>query len=248
MKPTQILWEGAGRPISKRGKIIESNAPCAVCGGYSDRMVAMESALPKSSFSGQDTIVVPTSSAVCEACCWSMEGKPSTSLRMWSILYREDGKTEPSDEKAPPAGPNATLRNKSDMRPMLDALLDPPSGWWFCSLADSGKIHVVIYAKPNYGAGRWVIRFEREDIASTPEKFGKIVHHISTLMAAGYSKTEINKREPQFKKIRQTGMDFWRSHIKELGPGKNGAVERLATFLLREKTADEYRDRTAHCA
>lgn len=239
-----LAWQSAGRPSSARGKIILDDGPCAVCAGRLDRKVSASVALPRSSFSGQDALAVPTSDKVCEACAWSMEGRPPKTLRMWSVVYREDGRSCASAATAPDLGPRVCLINKADPAPALDVLLAPPVGPWFCALADSGKIHVLPYATVNHGRGRWVVRFERENIPGTSRGLASKVYHAAHLLRAGFSKRDVSSREPSPARVAKLGIDLWREHVTALGP-RPDALERLAIFLLRKETRDEYIERTA---
>ncbi len=242
---TQMLWISAGQPKSIKGKPVETNEPCALCGFRSSRMVTFKSAISHASFSGYAELAEPTSSAICEACSWALEGKPPNTLRMWSIVCADDLVDSVREKGAPDFGPDVHVLNKHNLDPVLSILLDPPSGRWFCALADSGKIHVVPYCKVNAGRGRWSVQLERETIWGTPDRFKKIVHHVASLLDAGFAKRDISGRSPPIKRLAEIGIDLWRQHIIALGPGRGGQLERTAIFLLKKETANGWKKTTA---
>lgn len=240
---SQLVWSSAGKPLPRRSTDYIGESRCAICGGWDRRCLPLESACPKASFSGHQDMQWLESGAVCRACAWAMEGRPPDTLRMWSILYREDREANPSNPSAPNCGPWVHLENKGNLDAIGCALLTPPQKPWCLSIADSGKIHILPYTPTNTGEdrNRWRIRIERENVHGTSDVFGKIMYHISVLIGAGFSKRHILSRDPPPCELVKKGINIWRENIAALPAFGNTQMERIALMIVRKDNANEWR-------
>lgn len=185
-----------------------------------------------SSFTDHDVLARPSSPWVCVPCAWTLTGKPPDTLRLWSLVYREDRDAAASHEKAPSLGPRIHLQNKADPSEADAVLRDPPDSPWVCTVADSGKIHTVPFAQINAGRA-WTARFERWDVRSTSDEYARIADAMQALMDAGFSKADISG-EPSPGRLLRCGMELWREHDATLRPYRGGPLFDLALFLRRK--------------
>lgn len=243
---TQLVWKSAGFPKPRRISEDVGATRCAICGGWDEYCLPLDTACPKSSFSGHQDMKWMESEAVCRACTWSMEGRPPNTLRMWSILYREDCEAAPSNSSAPNCGPWVHLENKGNLDAVGHVLLNPPWKPWCLSIADSGKIHILPYTPTNTGEDRkcWIIRIERENVHGSINEFGKIMHSISVLVGSGFAKKYILSRDPPPGELVKRGINIWKDNIDELPVFGNTSIERIALMIIRKDNADEWRKRT----
>lgn len=248
MTACQIVWKCAGKPAAKRtAGASEQPGRCALCGGWDKRSVPLAAACPPASFSGYPDMQWPSSNRACRACAWATEGKPPNTLRMWTIVAREDGEVFESAEKAPGIR-GVHLTNKGNFDFVGEMLLSPPQCAWCVAVADSGKIHVLPYTPMNRGGGRWQVRMDRENIYGTPEVMGKMIHHIASLIAAGYRRGSVLGRNPSPSELNKHGIDIWKKHIVALPEVGGSAGERLATMIARKDSAHEWAGRTREYA
>ena len=228
---TQLLWLAAGRP-DPRKPVHEADASCFWCGVRVSEGCRVRDVCG-SSFTDHDVAAVPTSPWVCVPCTWTMTGRPPDTLRLWSVIYREDREAAPSHEKAPNLGPRLHLQNKADPSEFDALLREPPYGPWIASVADSGKIHVVPFARINRGR-RWCVRFERHDVRSTSEEYSRVADATQALYDAGFSKGDI-EHGPSPSRLLRCGVELWRANDELLLPYRGGALFQLVMFLMRKK-------------
>lgn len=240
---SQLIWRSAGCPSGQRGELAEDvDGVCALCGHGDTATVALTVACPPASFGGWQQMRWPSSDRVCRACTWAMEGKPPNTLRMWSILYRGDGV---SGGIGPDMGDMCGAFNRSDLSAVLECLCWPPDCEWSAGLAESGKVHIVPYMTVNRGAGAWSIRVDRVTFRSDPATTRRVVHHVSSLIDAGFRVKAILDRNPPIRDLVKFGLDTWKRHIEALGPLSAGQVERIAAMIIKKEKANEWRERTS---
>lgn len=231
---TQIVWDAVGRPAHQHESDVATFL-CAFCGWQSSSGVPIKHAI-KDSFSDYRDLAVWSSTHVCDACVWAMSGIPPNTIRMWSILWREDGHVPRSHENSLWHVKGAHFSNKSDLSAFVDVLLNPPSCRWLMALADSGQIHLLPFAVVNMPlAKQWQVRLERNDIRSTPDDFRVVHGHASCLYTAGFSKADILSGQPQPSAIYKHGIDVWREHGQALQPWFGSKQLELALFLIRKE-------------
>jgi hypothetical protein len=231
--PTRILWDGAGKPAPSKSPSRPGSDPCYWCGLPCDGGGVRAQDVCGKMFSDHESAEIPWSKSVCVPCAWVMEGKGGNTLRSWSVVYREDKTMPPSNSAVHPRflAPHAWIGSKDDLSPVVDVLLDPPEGRWFCSVASSGKIHTLPHTRLNFGSGRWSVRFERLHVVSTTEAFRRVNLLTSLLLKLGFGKNDIVTLNPHPSKLAKYGVKEWRQFATELAPEKNSALLRLVVFL-----------------
>lgn len=236
MSLTQIIWEACGRPDHGRpSHQARSARPCCICGDSITSGVASAHGISKT-YSNFRELRSIASGLVCDACVWAMAGRPPLTLRLWSVLWREDGHTLQSSTNCPwqPAGVRFT--NKGDIEDFQSVLLDPPRCKWGMSIADGGKIHVLPFAPINAGnSDGWRVRIDDLTVSSSGSEFSAITKHAAILYDLGFSKTDILSGQPQPSSLKKHGVDEWRQHHSCLRPWFRSVQLRLALFFLRRE-------------
>lgn len=236
---SQLIYEDAGSPDVK-GK--PCNKPCAVCGGYGETGLPIET-LP-GTFTAYDQMLSPDSDIVCSACVWAMSGRPPDTLRLWSFVYRETG--EHIESPRPKGiGPRTWAGNKADMSPVRKILLDPPEGAYAVTLADSGQIHVLPFAPVSVGR-EWSVQLDRHRIDGRPEQLKHLLFHSASLLLAGFGREEVEKGVPNthnYMKAREA----WHRHMPHL----DGSLDRrwcgsrmlsLSLFIINKRDLENVID------
>lgn len=246
LSPTQAVWSAAGRPMPTQRPVSARAGLCAVCGGSdSTHWTTLADGL-SDAFSDFRDLRQPSSPDICAACVWAMQGKPPNCLRMWSVLWREDGLVPPSRDGAPSsmAGPGVHLNNKGDMSAFVEALLSPPPCVWIGAVAETGQIHTVPFSTLNMpNSTRWSVRLERGTVTSDSQTLGRVLHHATSLLAAGYSKGDVETLTPHPASLRKA-MQAWRDHAPHLVDAKGSRLLDLALILVRKETIEDVRRRT----
>ncbi len=170
-----------------------------------------------------------------------MTGRPPDTLRLWSLVYREDRAAAVSHASAPNLGSYVHLQNKADPSEFDAILRDPPTTTWICSIADGGKIHVVPHARINHGADTWCVRYERFNVHSNTAEYIKLAGAMQALLDVGFSKGDI-KTEPSPGRLVRCGIDMWRTYDSLLRRYRGGALFEVALFLRRRKDGNTDRD------
>jgi hypothetical protein len=239
---SHILHADAGSPgIAKPA--VDCNCNCAFCGAPTTQGVRVKDAFGPG-FTDWDKLAHPGSGHVCVPCVWLLGGQPPQTLRLWSVLYREDWHAPPGNPKAAYAvGPRTWLTSKGDLSHVIDTLLDPPECPWVCSLADSGQIHTVPFAQVNHGSAGWVVRYEREDIASHPREFAEVLWHAVSLLSAGFIRDDLATLDPHPAKLVKHGIDVWRQHAEPLKPYRRSPLLALAITMCKRDEYDNVRGR-----
>jgi len=239
-----LLWRAAGRPDPRR-KTFAAQGQCYWCADRIDGQACKVDDVITDSFTDQDQAFARSSQWLCIACAWAMTGRPPDTLRMWSLAYREDGATMPAHHEACsvlPALSNVTAQNKADPSVFRGMLRSPPSiGQWFVSIADSGQVHVLPFAPVNSGSGRYGVRFERNTVWAYPADYVRVDDAYGALMAAGFSKGEIESGEPYVSRISANG-SAWSRHFPTIRPHLNSGLLGLISFLIRKDKNDDSRE------
>jgi len=217
---------------------------CAMCGNiawHCGKAAPLRDALG-AGFTDWDKLAQPGSPAVCQACVFVMGSKPPETFRLWSVVYRSDWDEAPSsnDKFAYLKGPKTFATTKADMGPVVDTLIDPPRdelAHWSVSIADSGQIHTLPFARINWSDGPWTIRYEREDVSSTPREFAEILYHAMSLLCAGFIREDVLSLDPHPSKLVKHGIDVWRRHAEPLRSWRRSPHLALAVTLAKR---DEY--------
>ncbi len=232
----QIIWDACGQPVHGRPSYqLKTAKPCCVCGTMVTRGVSAAKGLSKT-YSNFRELRSIASSVCCDACIWSMAGKPPMTLRLWSVLWREDGQVLPSSSKSPWQPEGVRFTNKGDITDFQTVLLDPPRCVWGMSIADGGKIHVLPFAPLNTVLGdNWCVRIDDLTVRSSGLEFTEITEPAAILYAAGFSKASILSGAPQPSALKKHGVEVWRTHAAPLRRWHNSVQLRLAVFFLRRE-------------
>jgi hypothetical protein len=212
-------------------------ASCSICGAACDGAAVRSKVAIKSSFSDHRDLRLPASEWCCCACTWSMEGKPPDTFRMWSVVWREDQKTPVGAGPSHWQAPGLYLTNKGDTSELLSMLLDPPRCRWAMAVADSGKIHTMVFAPINLaGSTHLAVRHERNDVRCLSSEFSEIHTHVEALLRAGYAKRDVLGGNPQPSSLLKRGIDVWRHHGLLLRRWSSSPLLALAVALSKKPT------------
>lgn len=238
---SQHVWRATGAPPLPGQR---DAAPCCVCGGDGAPVVDADGQL-SDSFSAHRDMASISSRGLCVACAHAMAGKPPATWRLWSVLWREDGVSE-SRAGAPWSGLGLTLTNRAQTRMLLTTLLHPPACAWGMALADSGQIHVMPLAPLNLaGVRAWHVRLERNNVRCAPDGFRMLVHACASLVAAGFTRTEVEALEPHSSSLVKYGAHVWRQHAAVLRSVVRSPLMDLALFMVRKEEAADVANLTA---
>lgn len=237
--PARILWNAAGRPDPGKPRTSYSG-PCYLCGYSCDREgIPTKHSIPDT-FTDQHRAASVESPCVCVPCGWSIAGQPPNTLRLWSWAWREDGSLQTTAEKCLWRWPGVHACNKADASVLVQLLLAPPEGRWFASVAESGQLHVVPFARVNVGADRWTVAYDRETVTSTPRQLAELLWHVCKLMEAGFFWGEILSGEPASSRLIEAGIDPWRRHDSHVRRHRGGPLLRLLRTCMKGEQWGEY--------
>lgn len=146
-----------------------------------------------SNFTDQNKVRLPASEMVCEACCYicswteppgrpSKEGsKKGTHWRMFSHLW-EDG----WEGIQAPGYANAHKGEKPTIRAFIER---EHQGLWFAAITDSGKKHVIPWAKMNARGRSGIVSLDDQNVAVPRDV--SLVETMTRLLTLGASKQDI---------------------------------------------------------
>lgn len=259
MIPTHAVHKAIGMPQPQKAKGLREMHPeefCLVCGQTYPECVPANVAIP-STDTDRDRFIAPWSDVVCTACVWCSEGRPPDTIRMWSILYREDGDLEnpglfreyitaKQKEKGTSYGVSALLGcedvlalvNKANLSSIVRTLVNPPQSPWAACLADSGQIHLLRFARMNVGR-QWTILLEREEIEGDSDTFSRVLWHVASLRQAGFHTNDIETLSPHPRSLREAPL-AWMTHARKV-LRERPDLRDLALFLCTKDFTDEYR-------
>lgn len=244
MTACQLIWHSAGCPRPPK-KTTTGGGQCYICGHQCDEEHVSTKLICGPNYTNHASARIPWSPCVCVPCAWVMSGRPPDTLRMWSVVYRDDGRVYPSDPKAPEID-NTHLASRSETMGLLDTLLSPPDkGKWFVAITTSGKIHTLPFTPVNNGQDTWSVRFERETITSSITEIAHVIRHTTELLSVGYSRGEVERLDPHPAKVAKHGISHWKKHAGFLRPYVTSNLLRLVTFLSRKETYDNCKFRTS---
>jgi hypothetical protein len=254
MSMTYAMWEDAGCPdIAKPKHPAPSCSFCAMCGNM--MIFEMQAVRAKDAFgpgfTDFDKLPKPNSPWVCVPCVWAMGGQPPNTFRMWTVAYHQDNPAPPGNEKAVyPHGPNTQCTSKADMSYPLTLLLQHQKTAWGLAIAESGQIHTLPFTVLNRGDTwgllfnhdhPWQVRYEREDIISTPREFGTVLYHVASLLLAGFIREDVMLLNPHPSKLVKYGISLWREHAEPLEKYKKSPLLQMAMAFMKKETLDDVR-------
>lgn len=238
--PTTMLWELAGRPDvdGAKGRMLkEHRGICCVSGEHAEVTADATKALG-TSFTDRGMFRAPDSTRVGGPALWACSGKGTRTLRLWSIIAAPEGDLPDSHEKAFIQRPGLWLGNRSDTRPIIDTLTDPPNGQWLMSIAVSGQKHVAPYATVNRVGGRWTVRMESTNVTSTPEEWQDVHGHALALRRLGTRAEDVLTGTPPLMKTAEQ-YQAWHSHAESLANYHHSPLLELALWTITKPIMEE---------
>lgn len=197
--PSRAYWIECGKPAVEDEQDAPAGALCCLCASALDgRGVRLSDA--GCTFVNQTNMRTPHSSWLCVQCFWSTKWKcppgrtnkdkqtgegggaakglsPAMLGHRWEVLA--DGTTRYG---------NHTKADKSDLRAWLRA---PKAGWWWCTIADSGKKHTIAWAPLNYGSARGArVLFDEQEIELGDHA---LIDDLCALLTAGATKASVER-------------------------------------------------------
>lgn len=236
-RATRVLHRAAGFPDPRKKVFPTRNlrAPCYWCGMPLRDLACKTRDVCSASFTDHDVAVVPTSAFVCPSCTWCMTGRPPDTLRLWTVTFAPGIPCPANHPKAQDLGAEIHLQNKKNPTHTVRVLREPPAGDWVCSVADTGKIHVVPFALVNRGQGPWIVRFERENVRSDPTTFSNLHENVVALLDAGISKRSIKDGDMTVRQWRcPECRRAWQSRYPAVKRYLGRPILRLVVFLARK--------------
>ena len=158
-------------------------------------------------FTDQDQLKRPDAESMCDPCVRTLAGTPPNTLRMWSVVYRQDRSPGQSNPKARfDFGQNVQLTTKGDTLGIVDLLVDPPHCDWCVSITTSGQIHHVPFATMRH------VRFERTTLTIQPLWFAETLLFAAELYRLGHSVTAITSGQYRHATVAQAPLQWMFYH------------------------------------
>jgi hypothetical protein len=207
----EAIWRDHGAPQIANTSIIEER--CEACGRLSRRAL----------------------NDMCEPCAFVERGKPPTSYRMWSTLWREDWVAPESNPKVVPAllSPRLHIFTRGTPEHAVSCLCSPPDCAWGMAVTTSGQVHTASKAPINRGAAQWTIAVERGLVTSTPALFARLLGAVKSLRSHKFTTDEIESGEWPVGKVSRC-IDQWRQYSAAVAPYHGSALLALCCFLSKE--------------
>lgn len=160
---------------------------------------------------------------------------------MWSWVCAPGETLPDSAEKASLHVPGLCQTNRGNTRPIIDTLLDPPSGEWVVCVAVSGQKHVLPYARTNRGAGQWQVRMEDTTITAKPDQWAHVFFHTLALRRLGVPAEAITTGTPAHIKT-PAALEAWRHHAQALDPYRTSPLAQLALWCITKPIMEDTND------
>lgn len=183
--PPQIVWTASGTPTVE-ACAAAAGSRCYVCGGTLERGLAVADWMG-ANWTDQNRARSPSSSHVCEACCYvhsrvsAVPGRPPKEGKAFGGNFRNYSHL--ADE-------TGYLNASKGEKPVIRAFLARDHGGpWFAALADSGQKHVLPFAPMN-GPGRAGVALFDEVRVPIPSD-QSMVTECASLLTAGATKDEL---------------------------------------------------------
>lgn len=176
-----------------------------------------------------------TSEVLCCACLWSLKGKPPNTLRMWSILYREEGSwTTTSHPDAPDFGTPFLLTDSRQWVEVLRILQNPPSGRWAMGLTTNRKVHIAPFVRIRTGSRLCEALVDRVRTSWSPLEVQELIEHMVPLLKAGALRRDIAFGTPSSTSLSRVGKPLWH-HFRALEPWRQSPLLALIERCLSKE-------------
>lgn len=238
----RYLWPLAGHPGHGRKTItVDPDTPCLCCGHPTGETATT----PKDALGinyDLNRAARRDAPAVCEACAWSLAGRGTATLRLWTVAATDQPAAAPSHPKADklPTSPHIQYTNRADMRWVAHLLTNPPGGEWLVTVAVSGQKHVVPYAHTNHGGDRWVIQVEGHTVTAAPDEMAGLLARVALLRAEGFGPDQIARVDPGTSLSTPARLAAWQTHAHPLVPYRGSPLLGLAALIPTKEHLHDY--------
>ena len=172
-------------------------------------------------FTARSICKAPTSESVCDRCHWCLKGRGffwNESKGKWSklfvraltVLYQNDrlvfpvlGEPHTEGKDTFPTVPELATRVM-----IRDWLLDPPEPPFTIAITESGQKYVLPWAQTAYNRDRFPVQFELDTIYIDRAQFSSLLSYYESLLALGFSKSEIDSGEYRSDRLLQNLPDW----------------------------------------
>jgi CRISPR type IV-associated protein Csf1 len=180
-KPTQLLYEVAGRPpIEDLIEIV--GVVCCLCGNDFEIGWPYKEAI-KDTFNDRDKLADPNGAGFCPACAFSFQE---------NIIINNRERQRMRNYSHMVGNGRWQALTKGDKDQILEFLLTPKTGKWLACIAESGQKHLLFRAPVNFGPGNvFSVQFEERQLRIDQDLLRECLEVIESLMLFGFSKTEI---------------------------------------------------------
>lgn len=240
----RLAWESHDRPppLDLEDKVKDRAEPCYLCGescagvGAVPRKVAI-----LTTFNDGPVARCGLSKWVCVPCVWSQKARVDE--------RRKDGLSPGGKPKLAPWIRCFTVWSDGVTHHILDKgqrdqiaaliLADHPRPWG-CAVSDSGQKQLIWRTPVNAPGEERAVRLEEQLISFHRGPVQRLLSLMNALLAAGFSKGELEGGDYQSKKILAFGVERWRKAEEKLKAMRGSGPFALAHWLCwREETAVE---------
>lgn len=240
----RLAWQSHGRPppLDLGDKVKDRPEPCYLCGescatvGAVARKVAI-----LATFNDGPAARCGLSSWVCVPCVWSQKARVDE--------RRKDGLSPGGKPKRSPwircftvwsDGESHRILDKGQRDQIAALLLADHSRQWGCAVSDSGQKQLIWRSPVNPPGEHRAIRLEEQLITYRREHLRRLLGLMNALLAAGFSKGELEGGDYQSRKILAFGVERWQRAEQILKAHRGAGPFALAHWLCwREESAFE---------
>lgn len=230
-----LIWELAGGPPPTDSA--KGVGPCALCGAEGPLHATIGP-----NFTDYRKLLRIDGTRMCQACSWTLGGRPPNTVRMWSVVARTDVPALPSRPGAYVTGKHLHLTNRRDLRWVAATLADPPGDGsaWLVAVAETGQKHTAPFTAVNHGNRRWSVQLDGCDITSDPSEWRPALARTAALRAAGFRAEHIESGQPPVGTLTPDRLSVWLTHAAELAPHFGTPLLHLANLMITKETVDHY--------
>lgn len=237
MHACHLLWQLAGRPHPTDSR--KGEGPCALCGQHGPLHATIGP-----NFTDYRRLHRIDGTRMCQACSWTLGGRPPRTLRMWSVVARTDVSAPPSQPGSElyAAGPHLHLTNRRDLRWVAATLAQPPADGspWLVAVAETGQKHTAPFSAVNHTDRVWTVQLDGCDITCTPSLWRHALAHTVALRAAGFRADSVESGQPQVTALTEARLPVWRQHAPALSGHWGTPLLHLTNLMITKETVGDY--------